>query len=198
MFDLLLVLVQNPGRVLGKETLLKEVWPDSFVEEGNITFNIRQLRKALEDDAQSPIFIETVPRRGYRFIAPVEEIDPSVNTLENGGTIESDLQPAAIPTRGSKNNLRPILALTALFTLAAVVLWTWYFISTQNKTPFAILNEEFSSDKLSTSGLVFAAAISPDGNNVVYSTKQGAKSSLWLRQLPSANNVEIVPASDGR
>jgi Tol biopolymer transport system component len=66
------------------------------------------------------------------------------------------------------------------------------------KARFTILNEAFSSEKLSTTGLVFAAAISPDGNSVVLSTKQGAKSSLWLRQLPSANNVEIVPALDGR
>src|SRR5688500_20136352 len=72
MFDLLLVLVQNPGRVLGKDFLLKSVWPDSFVEEGNITFNIRQLRKALDDDAQAPTYIETIPRRGYRFLQPVE------------------------------------------------------------------------------------------------------------------------------
>src|SRR5687768_17404407 len=145
MYDMLSVLVRNHGQVLDKETLLKEVWPDSFVEEGNITFNIRQLRKALEDDAQSPIFIETVPRRGYRFIAPVEEIDPSVDTLDNGGRLESALQPAAIPTApGSKNSLRPILALTALSILAAVVLGTWYFVSTQNKSTFAILNEEFS------------------------------------------------------
>ena len=54
MFDLLLVLVQNPKKVLKKDFLLQSVWPDSFVEDGNITFNIRQLRKALEDDAQSP------------------------------------------------------------------------------------------------------------------------------------------------
>ena len=199
MYDMLTVLVRNHGQILDKETLLKEVWPDSFVEEGNIAFNIRQLRKALEDDAQSPEFIETIPRRGYRFIAPVEEVDPSVDTFENGGRPESDLQPAALATvRGSKHNLYPILALTALPILAAVVLGTWYFVSTRNKSPFTILNEAFSSEKLSTTGLVFAAAISPDGNSVVYSTKQGAKSSLWLRQLPSANNVEIVPASDGR
>ena len=51
MFDLLLVLIQHQGRVVRKDFLLQSVWPDSFVEEGNITFNIRQLRKALGDDA---------------------------------------------------------------------------------------------------------------------------------------------------
>jgi len=72
MFDLLLVLLQNPQKVLRKDFLLESVWPDSFVEEGNITFNIRQLRKALDDDAQTPTYIETIPRRGYRFLLPVE------------------------------------------------------------------------------------------------------------------------------
>jgi TolB-like protein len=60
---------------LEKDALMKAVWPDSFVEEGNITFNIRQLRKALDDNVQSPLYIETIPRRGYRFVAPVNKVN---------------------------------------------------------------------------------------------------------------------------
>lgn len=71
VFETMLVLVENAGRVVDKETLMVRVWPGTFVEEANLTFNITQLRKALGDSARKPEFVETVSRRGYRFIAPV-------------------------------------------------------------------------------------------------------------------------------
>src|SRR6266576_2313428 len=71
VFDTLLILLDNRGRIVQKEELMKRLWPDSFVEESNLTFNIQQLRKALGDNARQPRFIETVARRGYRFIAEV-------------------------------------------------------------------------------------------------------------------------------
>ena len=100
MYEMLLVLIKNRGEVVEKETLLKEVWPDSFVEEGNITFNIRQLRKALDDDAQSPKFIETVPRRGYRFIAEVDEVDLTLEPEPRADvdTPAKPLDPPAVKT----------------------------------------------------------------------------------------------------
>src|SRR5829696_9810875 len=72
VFETLLTLVENHGRILVKEELMKRLWPDTFVEESNLTFNIQQLRKTLGDNARSPVYIETIPRRGYRFIADVE------------------------------------------------------------------------------------------------------------------------------
>lgn len=72
-FQMLLVLVENHGRIVEKDELMKTVWAGSFVEEGNLTYTMRLLRKALADDPQNPRFIETVPRRGYRFIADVRE-----------------------------------------------------------------------------------------------------------------------------
>ena len=75
VFDLLKVLVQNDGRLLQKDELLKEVWPDSFVEEGNLNRNISILRKALGEDSSGKPYIETVPKRGYRFVASVKKID---------------------------------------------------------------------------------------------------------------------------
>ena len=73
VFETLLILVENAGRVVDKEALMSRVWPDTFVEEANLTFNITQLRKALGDNARKPAFVETISRRGYRFIAPLEE-----------------------------------------------------------------------------------------------------------------------------
>ncbi len=72
-FDLLLVLVQNHGHLLEKDELLKTVWPDTIVEEVNLANNISTLRKALGEGGNGQQFIETVPRRGYRFVAPVRE-----------------------------------------------------------------------------------------------------------------------------
>jgi DNA-binding winged helix-turn-helix (wHTH) protein/TolB-like protein/tetratricopeptide (TPR) repeat protein len=73
-FELLRVLVENPGRLLSKDELLKLVWPDSYVEEGNLSHHVFALRKALGDEKASTQYIETVPRRGYRFIADVQEV----------------------------------------------------------------------------------------------------------------------------
>ena len=72
---LLQTLVENHGHIVEKDQLMKMVWPDSFVEEGNLSFTINLLRKALSDDKQNPRFIETVPKRGYRFIAEVRRVE---------------------------------------------------------------------------------------------------------------------------
>ena len=73
-FELLRVMVENPGRLLHKDELLRLVWPDSYVEEGNLSHHVFALRKALGDEKTSTQYIETVPRRGYRFIADVQEV----------------------------------------------------------------------------------------------------------------------------
>ncbi|MFY9556754.1 MAG: winged helix-turn-helix domain-containing protein [Blastocatellia bacterium] len=73
--ETLLVLVQHALEVVDKEHLLKEVWPDSFVEEGSLSYNIYELRKALGDDSSEPRYIETIPKRGYRFVAPVKVVN---------------------------------------------------------------------------------------------------------------------------
>src|SRR5262245_61908847 len=85
-FETLLVLVKNHGQVIEKDRLLNEVWTDSFVEEGSLSRNIHELRKALGDDSGKPDYIETLPRRGYRFVAVV-------NKRQTGDTTTA-IQPA--------------------------------------------------------------------------------------------------------
>lgn len=80
VFDTLLALVKDRGHLLEKEALMKELWPETFVEESNLTYNISQLRKALGDSAGQR-YIETVPRRGYRFVAPVRESGEAIASL---------------------------------------------------------------------------------------------------------------------
>jgi DNA-binding winged helix-turn-helix (wHTH) protein len=87
-FETLLILVENGGRIVEKDALMNRVWPDTFVEEANLTFNIQQLRKALGDNAREPSFIETVARRGYRFIAQVSEISDEEARYQTNGHAE--------------------------------------------------------------------------------------------------------------
>jgi eukaryotic-like serine/threonine-protein kinase len=73
-FDLLSVLVERHGRVVDKRELLAALWPDTFVEEANLSVQVAAVRKALGPEGAS--FIETIAKRGYRFVAAVEEVDP--------------------------------------------------------------------------------------------------------------------------
>src|SRR6184192_2227930 len=72
--DLLEVLVRRRGEVLLKDELMAEVWPDVVVDEGNLNRNVSTLRQALGADGAT--YIETIPRRGYRFVAEVREVGP--------------------------------------------------------------------------------------------------------------------------
>src|SRR5271166_727297 len=95
-FDALVILVENRGRLLGKDELLRKVWPDTFVEESNLAQHISILRRALRDGEDGSKYIETVPRHGYRFIAEVREIGgiaPDSNVL-------SDSTPSQPPFTG--------------------------------------------------------------------------------------------------
>ena len=71
-YDTLLLLVQNSRRMLSKEELMRALWPDSFVEESNLTQQVSMIRRALGDSASDPRYIVTVPSRGYRFAAEVK------------------------------------------------------------------------------------------------------------------------------
>jgi DNA-binding winged helix-turn-helix (wHTH) protein len=71
VFDILLTLVQNAGRLVTKEDLLQRVWPDTFVEEANLSVNVATIRKALAEGDGESEYIETLPKRGYRFVAKV-------------------------------------------------------------------------------------------------------------------------------
>jgi len=84
----LLILLRHRGRVVEKTLLMQELWPDNFVEEGNLAQNIFALRRVLGETADNPHFIETVPGRGYRFVVAVDENRKTtqVSTARNGNT----------------------------------------------------------------------------------------------------------------
>jgi predicted ATPase len=75
VFRILVILLERAGQVVPKDQLMQFVWPDSFVEEGNLNRNVSTLRQALEEKPGDHRYIETVPKAGYRFIAPVRSMD---------------------------------------------------------------------------------------------------------------------------
>jgi DNA-binding winged helix-turn-helix (wHTH) protein/Tfp pilus assembly protein PilF len=92
VFNLLLLLVQNSGHLVYKEEIMNHIWPDSFVEENNLTVSISILRRALNESAESQYYIETVKKSGYRFAAPVKVL-----------TVESHAAANAEPLTGPTN-----------------------------------------------------------------------------------------------
>lgn len=88
VFDLLIMLIQHPGHLIEKETLMQNIWPNTFVEESNLTRNISTLRRVLESVVTGEQFIETIPKHGYRFVAEVQEISalPQPEVLLSGFT----------------------------------------------------------------------------------------------------------------
>src|SRR2546430_1348448 len=149
VFDILLTLVEKGGQVVEKDDLMKRVWPSTFVEEGNLTQNVSLLRKALGESATGPQFIETVPRRGYRFVAPVTRINgngednfvesvvdghsvPGTQLNSSGTTVSAPLQQSASSVNRGRGTLDighwtffsrrlPAVALTLAAVLATVV-----------------------------------------------------------------------------
>jgi serine/threonine-protein kinase len=95
-FDTLSLLVENSGRVLQKEEMMKSIWPDSFVEEATLAQNVFTLRKVLGESPTGPHYIETVPKRGYRFIAKVSEASRSEGGQVIGGRADGNLNDRAL------------------------------------------------------------------------------------------------------
>src|SRR5437763_160421 len=110
-YQTLLVLVENRGWTLGKDELLQKVWPDAFVEEATLAQNIFTLRKHLRDDRETALYIETVPKRGYRFVAEVRQVQPAEASVQR--------QP-----RFARHTLVYAVVLAAVL---AVVLGGWYW-----------------------------------------------------------------------
>ena len=91
VMDLLVELCRHPGEVLSKDDLLAQVWRDAFVKEVALSRGISAIRRELGDDARAPRLIETIPKRGYRLIGTVAELDP-VGSSPGPGDVELDPQ----------------------------------------------------------------------------------------------------------
>jgi Tol biopolymer transport system component/DNA-binding winged helix-turn-helix (wHTH) protein len=182
VFDTLEILVENKGQLLRKEELIQKIWQDHFVEEGNLASNIKTLRKALGDDAAHPRFIETVQRRGYRFIAQVNPIGEAPSP-----TVKEKIPDLPLPRQ------RPYI----LISVSAVLLICVFgiaFVWIGGRNPFKSSKPRFT--RLTTTGKVTNAVVVPDGKSIVFSQKDGAGESLWLRQIDSGSLMQILPTQD--
>jgi Tol biopolymer transport system component/DNA-binding winged helix-turn-helix (wHTH) protein len=116
-FETLLVLLRNSGRVVLKDDLMKALWPDTFVEESNLSQHIYQLRKTLGPGAQDPQYIVTVPGRGYRFAQKVEQVSAGNG---NGFALEGYLTPR-VEVKQEKPTSHPFWLVTAALGVTAAV-----------------------------------------------------------------------------
>ena len=202
-FETLLVLIRERGHLVAKGQLMSEVWPDSFVEEANVTVTISVLRKALGDDPQKPKYIQTVSKSGYRFVGEVHplEIEAHVREVELAPSV---LPPAslaspvqAIPWYGHISRLGWIAAL--ILVIACLTLTGAVFLSRQLAArraiksmavlPFRNLNGDLAHDYLGV------------GMSDALITKLGRTSSIIVRPTSSVlkyANGSADPMAAGR
>ncbi len=205
--DTLLLLIESNGDVVEKDDLMQTLWPDSFVEEANLTQNIYTLRKALGGD-----YIETIPRRGYRFTAHVKEAgnggadvivikektrtsvsyevdtdDPATSRVI-AEVIDVTPRVRQLPASTTVRTLRWlwITIVLAMIVIAAVAAFLWL----RNRSlPF----ESVKLTKFTTTGKAVKVGISPDGKYVAYVLSESGLQSIWLRQMVTGKELPIVP-----
>lgn len=146
VMDTLLVLVGNHGHVVSKEDLLQALWPDSFVEESNLTHNISLLRKVLEEKGSGQTYIQTVPKRGYRFLAEVKESFQEIEEAYESSSTQLQIDEANnfSPAANAARPIRPFRInrkLAIIFLCLTVLLGTGlYFFITRQRTGKAAAN----------------------------------------------------------
>jgi Tol biopolymer transport system component/DNA-binding winged helix-turn-helix (wHTH) protein len=195
-FELLLVLVRQHGHLLGKDELLHAVWPETIVEEVNLANNISYLRKVLGDSPTAHQYIETVPKRGYRFVAEVKEIGVKEQKQQAHDPQENDKKPFSSGETQPLPRLerRPQLGKGfALFALFAAVATGAYWLRGSNPPSEPFRNMQMS--RLTNNGTAFEAAISPNGHVLAYIAGKhylGGSHSLWLKDLTTQQETQLV------
>ena len=187
-FDTLVILIENRDRVVTKDELLRAVWPDVEVEEGNLTQQVFLLRKALGETAQQPRCIVTVPGHGYRFTARVTAVahDAATPKVATGA--------AEAPSSGGSGSSKLIVGGLAGF--ASVALIALLFASNWmavDKTHLPLDLTTARITKVTESGKAPNGAISSDGRYVAYIENDGDEYSLWVRQTATGGKAQVVP-----
>ncbi|HEU4390626.1 MAG TPA: transcriptional regulator, partial [Blastocatellia bacterium] len=129
VFDTLLVLVEASGRLVTKDDLMSRLWPDTFVEEGTLTRNISDLRKALADAGDGDQYIQTVPRHGYRFSEPVRlttkepavRLDDTHRSSEGPAEGETSDEPAPRMEIAGRHSRSLVIKISIAVSLAGAI-----------------------------------------------------------------------------
>jgi len=181
--EILCILVENRGRIVSKEELVRRVWPEAFVEEANLTHHVSRLRKAL-GETEAHEFIETFQKRGYRFVGKPNAPTPVALPRER----------AAGPGFGL---LTATVAVLAIAGIAATVIW----ISRPDSSADAKTIEQRSNSsppmeivRVTNSGPVGASSISPDGKFIAYIQNDfDGEGMLFVRQTDTNAELKLLP-----
>lgn len=223
-FDLLLFMVKSSGEILTHEQILDTVWEGTFVEQANLKKNISTLRKVLGEQPEESNYIQTLPKKGYRFVAQVHApADESHISYDADGSFSEHLQVIDFSDDPNKiihqtpydisesPRIKSVESKPAGFPVRAVIQMaipvlvlalgvSAYFFWKNWRRPALIDNlklEKVKLQKLSTGINIQTSAISPDGNIVVYATnEEGDKQALWMRRIGAPNTLQLVPPSD--
>ncbi len=202
-FETLLILVERHGHIVEKTEIIQRVWPDAIVEENNLNQNISAIRKALGENGHEQHFIETLPRRGYRFIGEVRELSSEVPAAPDvlplpatAPTVISETVAQAIePPR--RQPQRP--AQIALFSVLSLgfILGVLYFVNAKT-APSSTITPNIKINRLSATNNAWEAVVSPDGNLIAYVMGDAGRQSLWLKQLETGTDKELLAHEEMR
>jgi Tol biopolymer transport system component/DNA-binding winged helix-turn-helix (wHTH) protein len=207
-YEVLLALVRRAGHIVEKDELMKDIWADAFVEEGNLTHHVFTLRKALGEGGDGREYIETIPRRGYRFVSPVREVrDESIDLPENQlGLVTSPTDNGKASTaaeienltRGTTGYKKGAVLITILLAFILAVLSAYKYFNRGGSESHSTANsQKMKVRKLTSNSRATIAAISPDGKYVVHSQEDDSgRQSLWLKQVATLSEVQIVPPAE--
>jgi Tol biopolymer transport system component/DNA-binding winged helix-turn-helix (wHTH) protein len=217
--EVLLVLVESRGQVLSKDELMQRIWPETFVEEGNLGQNIFLIRKVLGSAEAGQDYIKTLPKRGYCFVAEVKEVrsqKPTLILTEHtvaGVLIEEEISQSEAESdshsrvagllshrsQKSRSSHRSAVLISALVLVLAGSIAV-YLVSFRNDTSAqpATIFENFEVRKLTSTGASIEAAISPNGKYVAHVVDELGSQSLWTRQTATANDIQIVAPAEAR
>ena len=162
-FDLLVLLVRSPGHAFSKQELMNALWPDTFVEEANLSFQISVLRKALGEDGAR--WVETVPKHGYRFSADVRATVPSgKSSAELPGSAKDE--PSSVMV---KRSTRKVWLAGAAVTAALLVAATFLTGLREPRTAAVKTSPPLAVPLTAYPGYERAPSLSPDGSRVAFS-----------------------------
>jgi Tol biopolymer transport system component/DNA-binding winged helix-turn-helix (wHTH) protein len=185
-FQVLTILAERPGELVTRDELQKILWPDTFVDvDHNLNAAVNRIREVLGDSAESPRFVETLPRRGYRFIAPLNG-NGEARVLADSASNSLETRPRE--SLGIRFWLwsHRLLAFSATVLIALVA-----FLAYRRNVP--ISPTERGLTRLTfDEGLQFGATWSPDGRFIAYSSDRGGKLGIWIQQMGSGRPVQIT------
>jgi len=175
-FQVLAILLEYPGEMVPREDLQKRLWPGIFVDgDHNLNTAVNKIREVLGDSAENPRFIETLPRRGYRFIAPVDGTRPPMPP------------DTSHELRARSGVLRPGVLIGAVTLIAAASMFLYDRHRVSDPAPQRSLTR-LTFDQ----GLQIGATWSPDSRFIAYSSNRGGKFDIWVQQLTGGDPVQIT------